>query len=67
LQFGKANETSLQDVVGLEPANDELYFEGDVDTYAFRLAFDYLAEECLSPAESREMIWASSRQAWSVT
>ena len=56
LQFGKAHETTLHDVVSLEHLNDELYVEGDTETYQFRLAFNHLTEECLSPSESQELI-----------
>lgn len=63
-QFGKAHETMLHDVVGLEHLSDEFYAEGDTDTYQFRLAFNYLAGECFSPAESRELILTTSSEVW---
>jgi transcriptional regulator with XRE-family HTH domain len=63
-QFGKAHEAMLHDVVGLENLSDELYVEGDTDTYQFRLAFNHLAEESLSQEESRELILTTSRQVW---
>jgi transcriptional regulator with XRE-family HTH domain len=61
-QFGKAHETVLHDVVSLEHVTNELYVEGDTDTHQFRLAFDHLAEESLSPQESRELILTTSRR-----
>ncbi|MGO9784449.1 MAG: helix-turn-helix domain-containing protein [Streptosporangiaceae bacterium] len=64
LQFGKAHETTLQDVVSLEHLSNELYVEGDTDTHQFALAFSHLAEESLSPLESRESILAASSQLW---
>lgn len=57
-RFGQAHETSLHDVVGLEHLSNELYVEGDADTHQFRLAFNHLADESLSPPESRERISA---------
>ncbi len=63
-QFGKAHETTLNDVVGLEQLSDELYVEGDTDTHQFRLAFNHLAEECLPPSESRELILTTSSEVW---
>ena len=63
-QFGKAHETVLHDVVGLEHLVNQLYVDGDTDTHQFRLAFDHLAEESLSPEESRERILTTSRQVW---
>jgi hypothetical protein len=65
LRFGQATETMLHDVVSADHLRDELYVEGDTDTYLFRLAFDQLAEESLSPADSREFILATAVQAWS--
>ena len=56
LLFGPAHETTFQDVVSIEHLINELYVEGDTETYQFRLAFDHLAEKCLPPVESRELI-----------
>jgi transcriptional regulator with XRE-family HTH domain len=66
-QFGKAHETVLHDVVSLEHVTSELYVEGDTDTHQFKLAFDHLAEESLSPQESRELILTTSRRVWDKT
>jgi transcriptional regulator with XRE-family HTH domain len=66
-QFGKAHETVLHDVVSLEHITNELYVEGDTDTHRFKLAFDHLAEESLSPHESRELILTTSRRVWDKT
>ena len=66
-QFGKAHETMLHDVVGLEHLVNQLYVEGDTDTHQFRLAFNHLAKESLSPSESREQILTTSRQVWNNT
>jgi transcriptional regulator with XRE-family HTH domain len=63
-QFGKAHDTVLHDVVGLEHLVNQLYFEGDLDTYQFKLAFNRLTEESLSPEESRERILTTVRQTW---
>lgn len=60
MRFGQAGETMLHDVVSLEHLSNELYVEGDTDTYYFRLAFEHLAGESLSPAESRDQILAAA-------
>jgi transcriptional regulator with XRE-family HTH domain len=65
LRFGQAGESILHDVVSIEHLSNELYVEGDTDTHQFRLAFGYLAEESLSPADSRELILDVARQEWS--
>jgi transcriptional regulator with XRE-family HTH domain len=64
LQFGKAHETTLNDVVSLEHLKGELYVEGDTDTYQFRLAFSHLTEESLSPSESLDLIAETAGQLW---
>ena len=66
LQFGKAHDTTLQDVVSLEHLSNELYVEGDTDTHQFSLAFNHLVEESLPPLESRETILAVSSQLWNM-
>ena len=62
LQFGRARETTLHDVVSVEHLSNELYVEGDTDTYQYRLAFEHLAEESLSPQESRDLILRAASQ-----
>ncbi len=56
LRFGRAHETTLHDVVSLEHLSNELYVEGDTDTYQFRLAFEHLAAESLSTKDSHDLI-----------
>lgn len=65
LEFGQTPETVFHDVVSIEYLSDELYVEGDTDTYLFRLAFDQLTAESLSPAASRELILNIAEHAWS--
>lgn len=62
LQFGQDRDTSLHDVVSIEPLINEFHIEGDADTYQFRLAFNHLADESLSPAESKVALLTAARQ-----
>jgi len=64
LQFGRAHDTILHDVVSVEHLNNEFYVEGDVDTYQFKLAFEHIAEESLSPGDSIELILQIASQSW---
>jgi transcriptional regulator with XRE-family HTH domain len=64
LRFGQDGETGMHDVVSVEHLSNEVHVENDTDAYTFRLAFDHLASESLSPFESREMIIATSRREW---
>jgi transcriptional regulator with XRE-family HTH domain len=64
LQFGDPRETVLADVVSVEHLTGELHVARDSEAHAFRLAFDYLTSESLSPAESRELILAAGEREW---
>ena len=65
LRFGRPDEATLHDVVSLESLVNEVYVEGDTGTHQFRLAFDHLTEDSLSPLESRDLILTIARQVWS--
>jgi transcriptional regulator with XRE-family HTH domain len=67
LQFGQAHDTILHDVVSVEHLTNELYVEGDIDTYQFKLAFDHIAEESLSSHDSRDLILEIARRVWGKT
>ncbi len=67
LQFGRAHETRLPDVVSIESFQGYLYVEGETDTYEFRRAFEHLAQESLGPEESREFILRTARQLWALS
>lgn len=64
LQFGKSGEAALHDLVSLEGLINEFYVEDDPDTHQFRLAFGHLAEESLSPADSRNLMLTAADQLW---
>jgi transcriptional regulator with XRE-family HTH domain len=64
LQFGKAHETQLHDVVSAEVVRSYLYIEGETDTFEFRLAFERLSQDALEPEESREFILRIAQQLW---
>jgi transcriptional regulator with XRE-family HTH domain len=65
LKFGQGEEEVLRDVVSIEHLSNELYFEGENDTFMFILAFDLLKGESLAPEESRELILDIAARAWS--
>jgi hypothetical protein len=64
LQFGRAHETQLHDVVSAEVVRSYLYIEGETDTFEFRLAFEQLAQDALGTEESREFILRSAQELW---
>ncbi len=67
LEFGRAHETQLPDVVSVESFGGYLYVEGETDTYEFRRAFEYLTRESLGPEESREFILQTARRLWALS
>ena len=67
LQFGRAHETQLHDVVSAESVHANIYVEGETDTHEFRLAFERLAQDALEPEESREFILRTARQLWALS
>jgi transcriptional regulator with XRE-family HTH domain len=66
LRFGSATGTMLHDVVSQEHlVRSEFSIEGEGDTYLQRLAFKSLAEESLTPPESRDLITQIAQRTWS--
>lgn len=65
LEFGQDRRTTIPDVVYTEHLRSNLYFEGESDTYQYRLAFDLLDSESLGRAESLELISETARRVWS--
>ncbi|HCU91453.1 MAG TPA: XRE family transcriptional regulator [Actinobacteria bacterium] len=63
-RFGDERETTLHDVVSTELLRSELHVEGEAETYQLRLAFERLAAESLSPAESRDLVVRTARRLW---
>jgi len=65
LTFGDERGATLHDVASAEHLTGELHLEGEADTYQYRLAFDFLAQQSLNPAESRELIAKTVGRVWS--
>lgn len=67
LSFGSAataGTPSLGDVVDIESLKSELYIEGEIDTYHFRIFFQALAQAAFSPEESRHAFTSLTESAW---
>lgn len=65
LGFSPEHETSkLGDVVSTEGAEQNLYIEGETDTYIFRLFFGAFADASLSPDDSRELVLETAQRVW---
>ena len=61
LQFDRAHDISLHDVVYLETLNGGIYIERENETYQYRLAFDRLTGEAFDPDLSRDLILRTLR------
>ncbi|MGD0246719.1 MAG: helix-turn-helix transcriptional regulator [Streptosporangiaceae bacterium] len=64
LQFGQAHETQLNDIVSAEAVRTYLYIEGETDTIEFKIAFEHMTRDALTPEESKGFILNSARQHW---
>jgi hypothetical protein len=65
LGFSPEHEMSkLGDVVSTEGAEQNLYIEGETDTYIFRLLLSAFVAASLSPDESRELILETAQRVW---
>lgn len=56
LRFGTAQEGTMPDVVWTEHLRATLYFEGEADTYQYRIVFQQLQESAISEAKSLDLI-----------
>ena len=65
LEFEQDRKTTIPDVVYTEHLSSNLYFEGESDTYQYRLAFDLLVQKSLGPSESLDLISETARRVWS--
>ena len=63
--FGPDSDAMLQDVVCTEHLRNDFSLEGERETFLHRIAFDMLARESLSPAESRDLILKTAEALWS--
>jgi hypothetical protein len=54
----------LRDVVSAGGGKDEMYVEGETDTYVYRLVFQGLVKASLSPLESQRLIRQTAEQSW---
>jgi transcriptional regulator with XRE-family HTH domain len=65
MQFPYVHDVPFHDIVSVEHLQGSYYREDEDQTYRYRVAFEYLVRRSLSPAESREVISATTREAWS--
>lgn len=61
---GGAAETTLPDVVYTEHLRSTLFFEGEADTYQYRLVFERLLDSSISPADTIGLIASTLDSAW---
>ena len=64
LHFSPVYDITLHDVVFIEQLTSGFYFEEELDTYRYALAFERLISAALDPAKSIERIEYIVDQAW---
>lgn len=64
LQFPQVGGIKFHDVAYIEHLNGCSYLEEETETYRHRLSFERLSAEALGPAESRNLISRTARDAW---
>jgi transcriptional regulator with XRE-family HTH domain len=66
LGFGRSDqETTMPDVVWTEHLRSTLYFEGEADTYQYRIVFERLFESAVGESDSLELIARTTAELWS--
>jgi transcriptional regulator with XRE-family HTH domain len=64
LRFGDDGTATLPDVVYTEHLRSTLYFEGEADTYQYRLVFELLLESSLEVSPSQDLIANIATKVW---
>jgi transcriptional regulator with XRE-family HTH domain len=64
LRFGPADAATMPDVVWTEHVTTALYFEGEADTFQFRIVFERLEQGALSGPESLRYISELAESTW---
>jgi transcriptional regulator with XRE-family HTH domain len=62
---GTDDDAMLQDVVSTEHMISGTTFEGERETYLYRIAFQMLSEASLDPAASKDLIRETAESCWS--
>jgi transcriptional regulator with XRE-family HTH domain len=64
LRFGPSEDATMPDVVWTEHVTTALYFEGEADTFQFRIVFERLEQGALSAPESLHFISELAARTW---
>ncbi len=65
MQFPHVHDIPFHDIVSVEHLEGSYYLEDEEQTFRYRVAFEYLVRRSLDPAQSRSVISATTREAWS--
>lgn len=64
MRFAPAYDIALHDVVYVEQLTSGFYFEDELDTFRYSLAFEHLTTAALDPAKSIELIECLADKVW---
>ena len=65
MQFPPVRDVPAPDLVSVEYLEGTYYLEDEEQTYQYRVVFEHLTSRSTSPAQSRSIIAAVKREAWS--
>jgi transcriptional regulator with XRE-family HTH domain len=64
MQFSQVHDVPLHDIVSVELLEGTHELEDEEETYQYRVAFEYLMNRALDPAQSRSLISATAAEFW---
>ena len=64
MRFPQTEAVPLHDIVSVEHLEGSYSLEDEEQTNRYRVAFEYLLERSLDPAQSRLIILAAARAIW---
>jgi transcriptional regulator with XRE-family HTH domain len=64
LRFARVYDVTFHDVVYVEQLTSSFYFEEEIDTYRYTLAFDRLIAAALDPDKSLDLVSQTAEKLW---
>lgn len=64
MQFPQVHDVPLHDIVSVELLEGTHELEEEEETFQYRMAFEYLMNRALNPAQSRSLISATATELW---
>ena len=65
MQFLQIHAIPLHDIVAVEHLTGSYYLEDEEQTFQYRVSFEWLAENSLTPEQTSDLITEAVRGTWS--